>query len=95
MRGRLTSLALRGGPFRTLQAVNEQVGAVRAFCSRDLGQRRSTAQHAIEPLHDDERVGASLPQAPEALVEVSHIIMTEPNGNTQQFRIRLTTEREP
>src|SRR5215813_8403070 len=46
---------------------------------RDFRQRRSISQRAIDAFHDDQHVGTTPPKTSQALVEITDIVVAEPN----------------
>ena len=59
--------------------VYKQTSAMLLFYRRDFRQRRSISQRAIDAFYDDQRVGTTLPKTSQALVEITDIVVAEPN----------------
>src|SRR5262245_846614 len=59
--------------------VYKQTRAMLLFYRRDFRQRRSISQCTVDPFHDDQRVGTTLPKASQALVEITDIVVAKPN----------------
>src|SRR5262245_52526881 len=59
--------------------VYEQTSAMLLFYRCDFRQRRSISQRAIDAFHDDQRVGTTPRKTSQALVEITDIVVAEPN----------------
>ena len=59
--------------------VYKQTSAMLAFYRRDFRQRRSISQRAIDAFYDDQRVDTTAPKTSQALVEITDVVVAEPN----------------
>src|SRR5262249_3330863 len=66
-------------PPKRMGFVSQQTCAMLLFSRRDFRQRRSISQRAIDAFHDDQRVGTTPRKTSQALVEITDIVVAEPN----------------
>src|SRR5262245_47380227 len=59
--------------------VYKQTSAMLLFYRCDLGQCRPISERTVDAFHDDQRVPATLPMTSQALIEMTDIVVTEPN----------------
>src|SRR6478672_10271941 len=59
--------------------VDKQTGAMLLFDRRDFAQRRSISERTIDAFDDNQRVATALPEPSQALIEITDIVVTEPN----------------
>src|SRR5262245_20618584 len=60
--------------------VYKQTRAMLLFNRCDFRQRRSISQRAIDAFHDDQRVYTTFPKTSQALIEITDIVVSEPNN---------------
>src|SRR5262245_65493644 len=71
--------------------VHQQTSAMLLFYRRDFRQRRSISQCAIDAFHDDQRVGTTPRTTYQALVEITDIVVEEPNDFSRDLTAAVIT----